>query len=321
VTSPICTVNSTATTNGVDVTGGSTVTIQLANLGGVKQWAISCIGTDELNSPTTITAGLSINQTTKTATFTAPASACALIFQSIANAGLTNGVADPTLATTFGVYVDTGLGYRVGAFGETTEGNAAVGWTAKFNPVVRNALAGPASAGNGINFNTGAYSVKPDPEASIVVTSSGVKVGVLASDAEHGNRGNGSLHSQADGTHDGFLPAGFWALLNGATASATASTLAERDASGNCQFAGLTVTFGGLSVTGGIASVNNATFQVSIGVGAVVPSLGGGVGVIGIHNAATSPTSNPSNGGVLYVESGALKYRGSSGTVTTIASA
>jgi hypothetical protein len=35
----------------------------------------------------------------------------------------------------------------------------------------------------------------------------------------------------------------------------------------------------------------------------------------------TAPTANPTAGGVLYVESGALKYRGSSGTVTTIANA
>jgi hypothetical protein len=35
----------------------------------------------------------------------------------------------------------------------------------------------------------------------------------------------------------------------------------------------------------------------------------------------TAPTANPTGGGVLYVESGALKYRGSSGTVTTIANA
>lgn len=34
-----------------------------------------------------------------------------------------------------------------------------------------------------------------------------------------------------------------------------------------------------------------------------------------------APTSNPTTGGYLYVESGALKYRGSSGTVTTIANA
>lgn len=35
----------------------------------------------------------------------------------------------------------------------------------------------------------------------------------------------------------------------------------------------------------------------------------------------TAPTADPTGGGVLYVESGALKYRGSSGTVTTIANA
>jgi hypothetical protein len=49
--------------------------------------------------------------------------------------------------------------------------------------------------------------------------------------------------------------------------------------------------------------------------------FGGGVKVIGILNAQTVPASNPTDGGVLYVESGALKYRGSSGTVTTIANA
>lgn len=52
-----------------------------------------------------------------------------------------------------------------------------------------------------------------------------------------------------------------------------------------------------------------------------IDQVGGGVGVIALHNAATAPTTNPSSGGVLYVESGALKYRGSSGTVTTIANA
>jgi hypothetical protein len=47
----------------------------------------------------------------------------------------------------------------------------------------------------------------------------------------------------------------------------------------------------------------------------------GGVGCVGIGNANTVPTSNPSAGGILYVQSGALKYRGSSGTITTIANA
>ncbi|CAL9665083.1 hypothetical protein SUDANB1_07170 [Streptomyces sp. enrichment culture] len=50
-------------------------------------------------------------------------------------------------------------------------------------------------------------------------------------------------------------------------------------------------------------------------------SVGGGVGVIGLANAGTAPGSNPTGGGVLYAEGGALKWRGSSGTVTTIAPA
>lgn len=46
-----------------------------------------------------------------------------------------------------------------------------------------------------------------------------------------------------------------------------------------------------------------------------------GTRVMFIANATAVPASNPSGGGVLYVENGALKYRGSSGTVTTIANA
>ncbi len=44
-------------------------------------------------------------------------------------------------------------------------------------------------------------------------------------------------------------------------------------------------------------------------------------GFLFIANATTVPGSNPVGGGNLYVEGGALKWRGSSGTVTTIAAA
>lgn len=49
--------------------------------------------------------------------------------------------------------------------------------------------------------------------------------------------------------------------------------------------------------------------------------FGGGQGVIAIANVSAAPTTNPSGGGILYVEDGALKYRGSNGTVTVIAPA
>jgi hypothetical protein len=49
--------------------------------------------------------------------------------------------------------------------------------------------------------------------------------------------------------------------------------------------------------------------------------FGGGKGVIGIANTKEAPSVNPAEGGVLFVENGALKYRGSQGTVTVIAPA
>src|SRR5262245_46895913 len=44
--------------------------------------------------------------------------------------------------------------------------------------------------------------------------------------------------------------------------------------------------------------------------------FGGGQGVIAIANASVVPPVNPAGGGILYVDDGVLKYRGSNGTVT-----
>ena len=56
----------------------------------------------------------------------------------------------------------------------------------------------------------------------------------------------------------------------------------------------------------------------NVGIGTT--DFGSGVKVIGIVNG-TAPSGTPSGGGVLYVESGALKFKGSSGTITVIAPA
>jgi hypothetical protein len=49
--------------------------------------------------------------------------------------------------------------------------------------------------------------------------------------------------------------------------------------------------------------------------------FGGGRGAIVIANAAAAPTHNVAGAGILYVENGALMFRGSNGTVTQIAPA
>ena len=51
-------------------------------------------------------------------------------------------------------------------------------------------------------------------------------------------------------------------------------------------------------------------------------ALGSNVrGGFALSNAQTVPTTNPTGGGILYAEGGALKWRGSAGTITTIAAA
>jgi hypothetical protein len=40
-----------------------------------------------------------------------------------------------------------------------------------------------------------------------------------------------------------------------------------------------------------------------------------------LPNASTNPSTDPRDGGILYVDSGALKDRGPAGTVTTLAPA
>lgn len=78
--------------------------------------------------------------------------------------------------------------------------------------------------------------------------------------------------------------------------------------------------------TGSAWLTNMQRFLVTTGgsltgnLGLSTSSFGSGSGsVLGLANAATIPSANPTAGGVIYVESGALKYRGSSGTVTTLA--
>jgi hypothetical protein len=65
--------------------------------------------------------------------------------------------------------------------------------------------------------------------------------------------------------------------------------------------------------------IQNQSGNADIGINGL--SVGGGAGVVFIANATTIPTTNPTGGGILYVEAGALKYRGSSGTVTTLGNA
>ena len=59
--------------------------------------------------------------------------------------------------------------------------------------------------------------------------------------------------------------------------------------------------------TGTSTAINFGSSR-NVGLFAASGSFGGGGGVLSIANAGTVPTSNPSGGGILYVEAGALKF-------------
>lgn len=81
------------------------------------------------------------------------------------------------------------------------------------------------------------------------------------------------------------------------------------------------VSFGVLGIQGAATgSIVMLGRNVAL-VDTATPDLGSGIGVVFVGNTSAAPSANPTGGGILYAESGALKWRGSSGTVTTIASA
>jgi hypothetical protein len=179
MTSPQCTVNATATTNGVDLTPATTATIALANVAGVNQWSILAVNTDELNLAATVNASLTVDSITKTATFTVPAAGSAVVFESKVNNGRDiNGRINPAYTTRFAIYTLTGTGFRVCAFDETLEGNASFGWITKLNGLIRSASVAPASAGAGLTYTLGVYDiVAADATMTINADSIQVKTG------------------------------------------------------------------------------------------------------------------------------------------------
>ncbi|MFD4608272.1 hypothetical protein ACFWOT_09160 [Streptomyces sp. NPDC058440] len=76
-----------------------------------------------------------------------------------------------------------------------------------------------------------------------------------------------------------------------------------------------------ITSAGAIIHRGVSSFTSNVQVGSATADVGGGSGVVGIKDATTLPTSNPSGGGVLFSDKGALKWRGSNGTVSTIAPA
>jgi len=386
--SPLCTVNTLSTVDGVDVTAASTVSIELIDAAGVNSWEIECISTDDSNLKATINGTLTVDNITKTAEFTAPALGSAMIWRSRVNSGRdSNGRLDPSLTTTFGIYVLSAQGNRVIAVNETTEGSASFGWVVPINLILRNTILDiTATAGAGLVYSAGEYFIQ-STDSSINILADEIRLNPISA-VNHANQTDPALHALATGAANGFLSSPHYSLLAGATPLATPEALVLRDISGYAAFArvytpslrtedgttstALAISTGSASAgasgisslaSGGATGGNAGAVQIAAGtsttnrggdvlitsggsggssqggdvainfvagasgkygslaIGANTADDGGGEKVISIGNAAVLPTTNPSAGVIVYVESGALKARGTSGTVTTLAPA
>jgi hypothetical protein len=67
--------------------------------------------------------------------------------------------------------------------------------------------AGQATAGTGLVKTGSTFDVVAHADGSIVANADSIQVGVLATDAQHGVRGGGTLHANASGTVAGFMSA------------------------------------------------------------------------------------------------------------------
>jgi len=174
---------------------------------------------------------------------------------------------------------------------------------------------GSATAGN----NQNAIFAQSDSGAGVRAQSaSGVAFYGIVSDAGTSNQAKlFTLTHRTSGTPGANFGASFELAANSSTAAdRTLGFVAgfwtdPTDATRTSAIAIQTINSGVLAERLRISGNGNIGINVQ-------SAFGSGVGVIGIANAATVPSTNPTGGGVLYCEGGALKYRGSGGTVTVL---
>lgn len=102
---------------------------------------------------------------------------------------------DTSAEITDGAYFFVGQGTALGdsAWVMTTNGAITVGTTGIV--FVQFSALGQITAGAGLTKTGSTLDVVANADASIVVNASDIQVGVLASDAQHGNRGGGGIHA------------------------------------------------------------------------------------------------------------------------------
>jgi hypothetical protein len=230
---------------------------------------------------------------------------------------------------------------KLNAFSPTFGGNATVTGTLTVSGGI---LSGNASGDLQINnTGSGALKINNPTNPNLYFYSNGAlktQINYVASSSsfvvDHADQSEIKLNVFGGGT----TTVGGRLLVSSTTAS-TSTTSGALVVSGGVGVAG--AIYAGGSVRGPDGSATAPAFSFSTDTGSGLYSLGAkklGIAVdstiavaiqvdvdgstgptVYIKDLATAPTVNPSGGGYLFVQGGALKYRGSSGTVTTIANA
>jgi hypothetical protein len=192
----------------------------------------------------------------------------------------------------------------------------------------------------GTSSFTGATTFTAQPTLSTLTASQAVFTNASKGLVSNAITGTGSVVMSASPTLTGTVGGASLTLSSLTTGRVTyAGTSGLLQDSANLTFNGTLLTANALTVTNAVTVSNgtvnglaylNASKILTAGTAIVFDGQNLGVGatsfgtsanrVLGLGNA-TVPTTSPVGMGQIYVEAGALKYRGSSGTVTTVAPA
>jgi collagen type I/II/III/V/XI/XXIV/XXVII alpha len=191
----------------------------------------------------------------------------------------------------------------------------AIGKTPLFDQVQQLAAAAPAN-----------FTVRPQtPNAGATNATNGTGGSFVVDVAVPINGGSEPLLQLTRGGVNLFgvsgLPGGFFGVTTIFLGNVTPNSNNYAISGDGISSIGLNTPAGGF----GVFQVNTANFgrfdANGWQFGSKTPTFGSGVGVIGITKATTDPTTNPAGGGTFYVANAdsSLRYRGPSGTVTTLA--
>lgn len=300
------------TGNVMQVSGASALTYAPVNLAGGANYVTGVLPVGNLPSLAgdvtgTITANLVTTITGNGSNDVAMASGVDLNY--------TNG----TVRDSAGSYQWTGLGFHSanGTFSHAFLG----GYTAGASGLSFGAAADTPAAGTAqIVWSTGQLSLT---EATVaMIASAQITANTNLIEFARGNTPVISQNAAIGAVHNMTIEA---QSTSGAAVAGANLTLASGAPGAGAANGRIQLRFGATPTGFELADLYNAgsNFVTSLcgPVSGIKMPANTGNGVVYINNATTPPTNDPNNGGIMYVESGSLKYRGTDGTTWVLGSA